>query len=79
MPTNKDDAFKNISDHIRMLGNYELIDPDICDTLIGYVFDYVMQIDTLNGEDLSVEKLEKIWKEKRDKNNDNDNPHEKPD
>lgn len=77
MPTSKDDAFKNISEHIRMLGNYELIDPDICDTMIGYVFDYVMQIDTLNGEDLSVEKLEKIWKEKRD--NKNDEPNEKPD
>jgi len=66
--SNKTDTLKKIRTHLEMLVAYGMIDEETASTLVSYLFDFVMEIDTIETDDINIESLKRLWEEDDDKN-----------
>jgi hypothetical protein len=51
----REQAFRKIEEHIEALANYDVIDADVAETLTAYIFKFMIEIDSLEDEELGVD------------------------
>jgi hypothetical protein len=66
--SNKTDSLKKIRQHLEMLVAYGMMDEETASTLVSYLFDFVMEIDTIETDDINIESLKRLWEEDDNKN-----------
>ena len=51
----REQAFRMIEEHIEALANYDVITADVAETLTAYIFKFMLEIDSLEDEELGVD------------------------
>lgn len=51
----REQAFRRIEEHIEALANYDVITADVAETLTAYIFKFMIEIDTLEDEELGAD------------------------
>lgn len=63
----KEEVFEKIREHLEMLVEYGLLDEKIYSTMIGYIYDYMQELDSVTKKNLTLDEITKIWKYLDDK------------
>lgn len=63
----KEEVFEKIREHLEMLVEYGLLDEKIYSTMIGYIYDYMQELDGVTKKNLTLDEITKIWKYLDDK------------
>lgn len=58
----KEEAFNKIREHIEVLVQYKLIDERVGSTLIGFIYDYIDEVNTVSPLTIDIKYLEQFWK-----------------